>query len=234
MNTVTYHNAGRIDYEKSWKWQEELLRANVDLKLQAPRDAHPEEVSTTHHLIFCEHPHVYTLGKSGKAANILIDEAERERLGIQYFPINRGGDITYHGPGQITGYPIFDLEKFRTDIGWYLRQLEEVMIRFLADYGLKGGRIEGATGVWLHTESTYPQKICAFGVRCSRWITMHGFALNVNTDLRYFEYIVPCGIDDKGVTSLQAELGYPLDFEQIKEELKGHFAQVFGYEYQTA
>ena len=231
MNLVTYHNAGRIDYPQAWDWQERLLRANVDLKLQAPRGARPEEIATEHHLIFCEHPHVYTLGKSGSTDNLLIDEAQRERLGIQYFPINRGGDITYHGPGQITGYPIFDLEKFRTDIGWYLRPLEEVMIRFLAGYGLEGGRIPGATGVWLHTETDYPKKICAFGVRCSRWVTMHGFALNINTDLRYFEYIVPCGIDDKGVTSLAAELGRELDFEQVKEELKMHFAQVFAYAY---
>lgn len=230
-NLVSYHNAGVIAYQEAWDWQERLLRTNVDTKLQAPRNMPPAELNTEHHLIFCEHPHVYTLGKSGKPEHVLIDEAKRKELGIAYFPINRGGDITYHGPGQITGYPIFDLEKFRTDIGWYLRQLEEVMIRFLATYDLVGDRIPGATGVWLHADTHYPKKICAFGVRCSRWITMHGFALNINTDLSFFEYIVPCGIDDKGVTSLQAELGHPLDIEEVKQQLLQHFADVFEYTY---
>ncbi|MEL6592885.1 MAG: lipoyl(octanoyl) transferase LipB, partial [Bacteroidota bacterium] len=207
---------------------ERLLKANVEVKLAASRNAEPHEVPTQHHLLFCEHPHVYTLGKSGKEEHLLIDKEERSQKGIQYYKINRGGDITYHGPGQITGYPIFDLEKFRRDIGWYLRQMEEVMIRLLADYGLQGERSKGETGVWLDVGKPTARKICAMGVRCSRWITMHGFALNVNTELRYFDYIVPCGIEDKGVTSLARELGKELIVAEVKEALKGHFAAVFG------
>ncbi|MEM9984612.1 MAG: lipoyl(octanoyl) transferase LipB [Bacteroidota bacterium] len=228
---VNFHDLGLIDYQEAWEMQESILRVAVGLKLAAGPKAKPHKVDTQHHLLMVEHPHVYTLGKSGKESNLLIDEAERTERGIQYFRTNRGGDITYHGPGQVVGYPIFDLEKFRTDINWYLRTMEEVMIALLAAYGLEGGRIKGATGVWLGTDGENPRKICAMGVRCSRWITMHGFAFNVNTDLSYFDHIVPCGIDDKGVTSLQAELGGRVSMEEVKVKLKQLFAQEFNYTY---
>ncbi|MEL7532945.1 MAG: lipoyl(octanoyl) transferase LipB [Bacteroidota bacterium] len=231
MEKVLYQDLSPIDYQEAWDLQEKLLRANVEIKLAAGRKADPLSLPTQHHLLFCEHPPVYTLGKSGKEEHLLVDAGERSRLGISYYKINRGGDITYHGPGQITGYPIFDLEKFRTDIGWYLRSMEEVMIRLLADYGLEGMRSKGETGVWLDVGKENARKICAMGVRCSRWITMHGFALNVNTDLQYFSYIVPCGIADKGVTSLAAELNGPLSIQEVKSRLKGHFADVFGLDY---
>lgn len=232
MNQVIYHDLGLIDYEEAWAMQESILRVAVGLKLAAGPKAKPHKVDTQHHLLFCEHPHVYTLGKSGKPENLLIDEEERRKRDVQYFHTNRGGDITYHGPGQVVGYPIFDLEKFRTDIGWYLRTMEEVMINLLADYGLEGGRIEGATGVWLGVGTDDPRKICAMGVRCSRWVSMHGFAFNVNTDLSYFNHIVPCGIDDKGVTSLQAELGREIPMDEVKARLRQHFAALFEFEYQ--
>ena len=188
-------------------------------------------VATQHHLLFCEHPHVYTLGKSGKIDHLLLQEEGLRAKGIEFFKINRGGDITYHGPGQITGYPIFDLEKFKTDINWYLRTMEEVMIRVLADYGLEGGRIAKETGVWLGVGTMNPRKICAFGVKASRWVTMHGFAFNVNTDLSYFNHIVPCGIADKGVTSLQKELGREVEMEEVKEKLRKYFAELFEFEF---
>lgn len=227
MEKILYSDLGNIDYEEAWELQESLLRVNVGLKLAAGKKAKPSSIDTRHHLLFCEHNPVYTLGKSGDEANVLIDAKTREEKGIQYFKINRGGDITYHGPGQVTGYPILDLEKFRTDLGWYLRSMEEVMIRLLADYELKGGRVEGATGVWLDAEGPNPRKICAMGVRASRWVTMHGFAFNVNTDLSYFDHIVPCGIDDKGVSSLQDELGKKVDMAEAKARLKKHFGDVF-------
>lgn len=231
MEKVRFEDFSPIDYQEAWDLQERLLKANVELKLAAGRQADPLSIATQHHLLFCEHPHVYTLGKSGKEEHLLVDENERSRLGISYYKINRGGDITYHGPGQITGYPIFDLEKFRTDIGWYLRSMEEVMIRLLADYDLEGMRSQGETGVWLGVGKKNARKICAMGVRCSRWITMHGFALNVNTDLRYFSHIVPCGIVDKGVTSLAAELNRTVPIKEVKSLLRGHFADVFGLVY---
>ncbi|MEZ4772205.1 MAG: lipoyl(octanoyl) transferase LipB [Bacteroidia bacterium] len=228
---VIYQDLQQIDYQTAWDLQESLLQRNVALKLAAGKSSVPEQVDTLHHLLFCEHPHVYTLGKSGNPENLLIDEKTREEKGILYYKINRGGDITYHGPGQITGYPIFDLEKFRTDIGWYLRNMEEVIIRLLADFGLEGGRIAGATGVWLDIQTDQPRKICAMGVRCSRWITMHGFALNVNTDLSYFEHIIPCGIDDKGVTSLHKEMGRVVPMDEVKKMLLQHFADIFDLTY---
>ncbi|MEL6631272.1 MAG: lipoyl(octanoyl) transferase LipB [Bacteroidota bacterium] len=227
MEQIHYQDKGHISYKAAWDYQESLLKKNVDLKLAAGRGADPLHIPTAHHLLFCEHNPVYTLGKSGEESNVLIDEATRAEKGIEYFKINRGGDITYHGPGQITGYPILDLEKFRRDIGWYLRTMEQVMIDYIAEYGLKGARIDGATGVWVDSDTDNPRKICAMGVRCSRWITMHGFAFNVNTDLNYFNYIVPCGIDDKGVTSLQAELGREIPMEEAKEGIKRHFARLF-------
>lgn len=227
---VHFQDLGHIDYAEAWDLQESLLRVNVGLKQAAPK-RDPHKIDTQHYLLFCEHPHVYTLGKSGDVSHLLLDEATRSAQGISYFKINRGGDITYHGPGQITGYPILDLEKFSPDLGWYLRTMEEVMIRLLADYGLEGDRIAGATGVWLDVGQPTARKICAFGVRCSRWVTMHGFALNVNTDLTYFQGIVPCGISDKGVTSLAQELGRELSMEEVKAKLRHHFAEAFGFEW---
>lgn len=228
---VTYRNMGVISYHEAWGLQESLLKKNVDLKLKAGREAEPASIPTKHYLLFCEHNPVFTLGKSGKLDHLLLDEAGLEAAGIEFFKINRGGDITYHGPGQITGYPIFDLEKFKPDINWYLRTMEEAVIRLLADYGLKGERSKGETGVWLDTHTSNPRKICAIGVRCSRWVTMHGFAFNVNTDLRYFNHIIPCGIQDKGVTSLEAEIGHSLDLELVKDQLRAHFAEQFGFIY---
>lgn len=212
-------------YQPAWDYQETLLQQNLQAK-QAANGA------TVHHLLFVEHPPVYTLGKSGKEEHVLINAEERERRGIEYFKINRGGDITFHGPGQIVGYPLLDLEKFYTDIGRYLRNLEEVIILTLAEYGVKGERSSGETGVWIEPDiKGRERKICAMGVRCSRWITMHGFAFNVNTDLSYFNHIVPCGIRDKQVTSLRQELGSSLPMEEVKLVLKEKFAAVFGVEW---
>ncbi len=227
--TVYFRDLGTMPYRQAWDLQESLLQENLELKKAAAGlQAVP---ATRHHLLFVEHPPVYTLGKSGKEEHILISAAEREREGIEYYPTNRGGDITYHGPGQIVGYPILDLEKFRTDIGYYLRNLEEVMIRVLAEYGLKGDRSPGETGVWLDPDRKgHERKICAMGVRCSRWITMHGFAFNVNTPLHYFDRIIPCGIQDKAVTSLEKELGAPLPFETVKAQVKQKFEEVFDVE----
>ncbi len=226
---VRIQDLGKINYQEAWDLQESLLRVNVGLK-QAAGKRNPFNIDTQHYLLYCEHPHVYTLGKSGSPENLLIGEEEMKDRDISYYQINRGGDITYHGPGQITGYPIFDLEKFKPDLGWYLRTMEEVMIRVIADYGLEGGRIKGATGVWLGAGTENERKICAFGVRSSRWVTMHGFAFNVNTDLSLFDYIVPCGIKDKGVTSLQAELGREVSMEEVKQKLSDTFSELFGFE----
>lgn len=228
---VSFEDLGLIRYKEAWDLQESLLRLNVDMKLAAGKHTMPGEIPTRHTLLFCEHPHVYTLGKSGDLSHVLINEEQRAALGIEYYHINRGGDITYHGPGQLVGYPVFDLEKFRTDIGWYLRTLEEAIIRLLATYGIAGDRIAGATGVWVGVGSDNPRKICAMGVRCSRWVTMHGFAFNVNTDLDYFGHIVPCGISDKGVTSLQQELGRKVEMAEVKTRLKGFLAELFEYQY---
>ena len=231
VNLVRFQDLGKIDYQEAWDLQESLLRLNVGLKKASGNKVDPHKVPTQHHLLFCEHQSVYTLGKSGKSDHLLLKPDQLAEKEIAFYKINRGGDITYHGPGQITGYPIFDLEKFKRDIGWYLRSMEEVMIQLLDSYGLKAGRIAGETGVWMHTDTPFPKKICAFGVKASRWVTMHGFALNVNTNLEYFNFIIPCGIADKGVTSLQAELGHEMDLEQVKEDLKHSFAKVFDFSY---
>ncbi|MFN0202098.1 MAG: lipoyl(octanoyl) transferase LipB [Bacteroidia bacterium] len=231
LQQVHYQDCKQIDYKTAWDFQESLLQQNSQLKLQAGRGYVPQELATQHHLLFCEHNPVYTLGKSGKIENMLISEEECKQQGIAFYPNNRGGDITYHGPGQITGYPIFDLEKFKPDIHWYMRQMEEVMIQTCADYGLFAERMEKFTGVWLHTKTDFPLKICAMGVRCSRWTTMHGFAFNVNTELKYFDYIIPCGLEGKGATSLQKELGREVDIQEVKEVLKKNFSQVFDYQY---
>ncbi|MCD2422402.1 lipoyl(octanoyl) transferase LipB [Niabella pedocola] len=230
---VWFKDIGILRYKDAWDYQEQLLQENVAVKT-AFREAQDRgetlnvEPQTSSHLLFVEHPHVYTLGKSGHMENVLLSEENLAKRGIDFFRINRGGDITYHGPGQIVGYPIFDLERFYTDIGRYLRNIEEVVIRTLSDYGLKGERSQGETGVWLDPFiKGRERKICAIGVRTSRWITMHGFALNVNTNLDYFNFIIPCGIQNKQVTSLQKELGAELDMEEVKMRLKKHFEGVF-------
>ena len=218
---------GQMEYQQAWDYQERLLQQNVAIKSAAREDT--AQAATTHYLLLVEHPHVYTLGKSGHMENVLIGEETMEEKGIQFFRSNRGGDITYHGPGQLVGYPILDLEKFYTDIGKYLRNLEEVAIRLLSDYGIVADRSAGETGVWIDPEiKGRARKIMAIGVRCSRWITMHGFALNVNTDLSFFGNIVPCGIVDKQVTSIARELGRAVPMEEVKEKWKTRFAEVFG------
>ncbi|HEY4334680.1 MAG TPA: lipoyl(octanoyl) transferase LipB [Puia sp.] len=227
METVIFEDLGRMDYQSAWDYQESLLKENVRLKVEAR--AAEGVAPTEHRLLFVEHPPVFTLGKSGHMENILLDDAAMEQKGAQFFRTNRGGDITFHGPGQLVGYPILDLEKFRTDLGWYLRSLEEVGIRVLADYGLVGDRSPGETGIWLEPGiKGRERKICAMGVRCSRWITMHGFALNVNTDLSWFGNIVPCGIADKRVGSLHEELGRAVEMEEVKTRWKQRFEEVFG------
>jgi len=236
---VIFRDLGNVEYKEAWDYQERLLQENTRrkslVKSRESRVIHDSELltlnselDTQHYLLFVEHPPVYTLGKSGNIENVLMSEKQLEENGIQFFKTNRGGDITFHGDQQIVGYPILDLEKFYTDIGKYLRNLEEVIILTLADYGLKGARSAGETGVWLDPEIPgRERKICAMGVRTSRWITMHGFAFNVNTDLSYFNNIIPCGIQNKQVTSLQKELGREIDFEEAKERVKRNFEKVF-------
>ncbi|MBZ9628891.1 lipoyl(octanoyl) transferase LipB [Psychroflexus sp. CAK1W] len=217
---------GQRDYKETWDFQEELFQKVLNIKIQNRRES--SDVPTENHLIFVEHPHVYTLGKSGDLSNLLLDEQQLAEKGATFYKINRGGDITYHGPGQVVGYPILDLENFFTDIHKYLRFLEEMVILTLAEYGLKAERSEGETGVWLDVGTPFARKICAMGVRASRWVTMHGFAFNVNADLGYFDNIVPCGIKDKSVTSLNVELGKAeIPVEEVKAKLKKHFAQLF-------
>lgn len=228
---VEFTDLGRMDYKTAWDLQELWLQKNLAVKKEAGLATSHQPLPTVHSLLFVEHTPVYTLGKSGKLSNVLISEEEQKERGIAFFQTNRGGDITFHGPGQVVGYPILDLEKFYTDIGRYLRDLEEVIIRTLADYGVAAGRSAGETGVWIDADVRgRERKICAMGVRCSRWITMHGFAFNVNTDLSYFDHIVPCGIQNKGVTSLQKELGREMPVEEVKEKLKRNFENVFGAE----
>lgn len=223
---VEFIDWGLIDYQDAWTKQEAVFDQTVTLKIQ--NRTNNTALETPNYLIFCEHPHVYTLGKSGKPENLLLDEEGLKEKAATYYKINRGGDITYHGPGQIVGYPILDLDNFFTDIHLYLRTLEEAVILTLADYGIKAGRYAGFTGVWLDADNERARKICAMGVRCSRWVTMHGFAFNVNANLDYFKNIVPCGIDDKDVTSMQRELGYALDMEEVKGKLKQHISDLFG------
>jgi lipoyl(octanoyl) transferase len=228
---VSFLDLGRAEYKETWDLQEVLFKQNVDQKLANRAAGKPDGEGTVDRLIFVEHPHVYTLGKSGDAFHLLISEEKLKEIGATYFPINRGGDITYHGPGQIVGYPLLDLEHYFTDIHKYMRYLEEAIIRTISHYGLIGGRIEGLTGVWLDGEDPKKaRKIAALGVKCSRWLTMHGFAFNVNTDLNYFNYIVPCGITDKSVTSLEKELGRKMDFSEVKQILKAELAEVFQFE----
>lgn len=226
---VKFQDLGIKDYQPSWDYQEELLKQNLDTK-KHNRDIPEDQKETNNYLLFVEHPHVYTLGKSGHEENLLANENKLKEINATYVKVNRGGDITYHGFGQIVGYPILDLENFYTDIHRYMRDLEEVIIRTIAEYGLKGERSNGETGVWLDVGKPYARKICAMGVKASRWVTIHGFALNVNTDMRYFEYIIPCGITDKQVTSLKRELEKEVDMEEVKVKIKKHFADVFGCE----
>jgi lipoyl(octanoyl) transferase len=213
------------DYKETWDYQTDLLQGIIDVKVKNRREE--LNIETNNYFLFVEHPHVYTLGKSGDMSNLLLNENQLENKGISFYKINRGGDITYHGPGQIVGYPILDLENFFTDIHKYLRFLEEVIIKVIAEYGLKGERSEGETGVWLDVGTPFARKICAMGIRTSRWVTMHGFALNVNADLGYFDHIIPCGIKGKAVTSLEAELGRKLDIEEVKEKILNHFKEIF-------
>jgi lipoyl(octanoyl) transferase len=225
-STVTkFIDWGLTDYQIAWDKQEEILNKTVALKTENRNNN--THLPTPNYLIFCEHPHVYTLGKSGHQENLLLDEAGLKEKEATYYKINRGGDITYHGPGQIVGYPILDLDNFFTDIHLYLRTLEEAIILTLKDYGIEAGRYPGYTGVWLDADNEKARKICAMGVRCSRWVTMHGFAFNVNVNLDYFKNIVPCGIDDKAVTSLEKELGHSVNIEEVKFKLKNHIATLF-------
>ncbi|MBX2841785.1 MAG: lipoyl(octanoyl) transferase LipB [Flammeovirgaceae bacterium] len=228
---------GMVSYQKAWDYQTKVFTKSVNLKLENRRreDRGEAAIPTDNYLLFCQHPHVYTLGKSGEENHLLLNQTGLEANGVEFFKINRGGDITYHGPGQIVGYPILDLDNFFTDIHKYMRFMEEAIILTLNDYGLKAGRVEGLTGVWLDFEygAKNPRKICAIGVKMSRWITMHGFAFNVNADLTYFDHIVPCGIKDKAVTSLEKELGKPQDLKEVQNRVKFHLVNLFGLEIES-
>lgn len=227
---IQLQDLGSRDYKSTWEYQEKLFAAIVDLKIKNRREE--LDLETPNYLLFVEHPHVYTLGKSGDFENLLLNEKQLEAKGATFYKINRGGDITYHGPGQIVGYPILDLENFFTDIHKYLRFLEEAIILTLEEYGLKCGRSDGETGVWLDVGTPFARKICALGVRASRWVTMHGFALNVNVDLGYFDNIIPCGIRGKGVTSLHVELGVEkVDEEEVKAKIIKHLTLLFEAEF---
>jgi lipoyl(octanoyl) transferase len=224
---VRFADLGSWSYQRAWDFQESIFTEVVERKSSNRKLPEEERIATHDTLLFVEHPHVYTLGKSGDFGNLLADDERLKSIGAEFYRTNRGGDITYHGPGQLVGYPILDLDEHFTDIHRYLRTLEEVIIATLADYGLSGDRSPGETGVWLDVGTPFARKICAMGVRASRWVTMHGWAFNLNTDLRYFEYIIPCGIKDKAVTSLQRELGRPIDEVEAKARVAGHFARLF-------
>lgn len=224
MQHVVFEDLGKIDYKQAWDHQEEQFEKVMQNKMTSNGDLH--------YLLFCEHPHVYTLGKSGEGSNLLISDEMLKRINATYYRINRGGDITYHGPGQIVVYPIFNLEAFGINLKDYIHKLEEVIIKFLKDYGISATRLQGATGVWLDVGVTgRERKICAIGVRASRFVTMHGLAFNINTNLEYFSYINPCGFIDKGVTSLQKELGRAIDMEEVKNKLNSLFASEFNIDF---
>jgi lipoyl(octanoyl) transferase len=227
--TVIFEDLGLMDYKVCWDYQENLFKASIDRKIELRNGT--SSLPTENYLLFVEHPHVYTLGKSGSIAHLLLTEDKLAQVNAKFYPINRGGDITYHGPGQLVAYPILDLDHFFTDIHKYLRLLEEAVIQVLAYYDLVGDRVEGMTGVWIDADTTTARKICAMGVKSSRWVTMHGIGFNVNTDLSYFNHIVPCGIEDKAVTSLQRELGKELDMDEVKSILKEKLAEQFGFVY---
>lgn len=225
---VNFQNLGLIDYQEAWDYQEKLLHAIIEKKINNRNKSSENQEYTENHLLFCEHPHVYTLGKSGDEKHILLTNEALKEKKASFYKINRGGDITYHGPGQIVGYPILDLENFFTDIHKYLRYLEEAVILTLKEFNIEAGRIAGLTGVWLdHEKQKNPRKICALGVKSSRWVTMHGFAFNVNTDLAYFNHIIPCGIADKAVTSLEKELNAPQDMQVVQKKLVKHLSAIF-------
>lgn len=220
MAEILFQDLGRMPYKEAWDLQEEILHKKADQKRNGE--------TPQNQLLFVEHNPVFTLGKNGDVHNVLMSQDQLKELGIEYYHTNRGGDITYHGPGQIVGYPIIDLEQFKTDLGWYLRSLEEVIILTLSEYGLRGERSPGETGVWIDPDKKgLERKICAMGIRCSRWITMHGFALNVNTNLHHFDFIIPCGIQNKKVTSIEKELGKKIPIDEVKEKLKNNFEKVF-------
>ena len=226
---VQFELLGLIDYKQAWEYQEQLFNTSIQKKI-AIRNG--EEVSPIqNHLLFCEHPHVYTLGKSGHVENLLLSEDKLAEHDATFYKINRGGDITYHGPGQLVGYPIFDLDQFSPDIHLYMRNLEESVILTLKEFGIEAGRLSGMTGVWLEPETDRARKICAMGVKSSRWVTMHGIGFNVNSDLNYFSHIVPCGIQDKAVTSIKQELGHEVDMDKVQMILKEKLAEVFSFEY---
>lgn len=229
MQKVNLQNLGLKDYKETWDYQEMLLQKIISLKIDNRRNNANHK--TPNYFLFVEHPHVYTLGKSGDMSNLLLNETQLREKGATFYKINRGGDITYHGPGQIVGYPILDLDNFFNDIHKYLRFLEEVIIKTLAEYGVKAGRSDGETGVWLDVGTPFARKICAMGVRSSRWVTMHGFALNVNSNLDYFDNIVPCGIKGKAVTSLEAELNKKVPLEEVKDKILKHFKELFEVEF---
>jgi lipoyl(octanoyl) transferase len=229
MTDVHYTNLGLVDYKEAWDLQESLFAETIALKI-ARRNGETEE-PTKNRILFCEHPHVYTLGKSGNENHFLLNEKTLALYHATYYKINRGGDITYHGPGQLVVYPILDLDYFFSDIHKYLRYLEEAVIQTIATYGVIGERMDGLTGVWIEPNTPRERKICAFGVKCSRWVTMHGIGFNINTDLTYFNHIIPCGIEDKSVTSLQKELGRPVDFEEVSAILKEKLASLFVFNY---
>ena len=228
---IIFQDLGKIDYKQAWDYQEKLFKETIDIKLRNREVPEEEQLETPNYLLFCEHPHVYTLGKSGSEDNLLLNDEQLKAKSASYYKINRGGDITYHGPGQLVGYPIIDLDNFFTDIHKYLRLIEEAIILTLADYNISAGRIDGLTGVWLdHIEKKNPRKICAIGVKTSRWVTMHGFAFNINAHLDYFKNIIPCGITDKAVTSLNEELGKTMDFAEVADKVKRHLADIFDFE----
>jgi lipoyl(octanoyl) transferase len=229
MAIVTFQDLGLIDYKEAWDYQEKLFKENIDVKIRLRNGE--DNLSTRNYLLFCEHSHVYTLGKSGKKENLLLDDEGLDKNQATYYKINRGGDITYHGPGQLVAYPIFDLDHFFPDIHKYMRFLEESVIGTLKRYGVKSGRVEGLTGVWIEGDTPRARKICAMGVKSSRWVTMHGIGFNINSDLSYFSNIIPCGIDDKAVTSLERELGERVDMDEIKSVLKEELSKQFQYTY---
>lgn len=229
MPTVEFRDLGLIDYKEAWDYQEKIFKATIDQKIALRKEETTEP--TKNYLLFCQHPHVYTLGKSGKKEHLLLDDNQLENKEAKYYEINRGGDITYHGPGQLVGYPIFDLDHFFSDIHKYLRFLEEAVIQTLKEYGIESGRVDGLTGVWIDGGTPRERKICAMGVKSSRWVTMHGIGFNINSDLSYFSNIIPCGIQDKAVTSMQQELGREVDFQEVSDILKEKLATQFGYDY---
>jgi lipoyl(octanoyl) transferase len=228
---VLTEDLGVIDFKSAWDYQEKLFNGIIDIKIKNRELPVEQQTIPEHHFLFCEHTPVYTLGKSGSMKNLLINQDTLNEKKISFFKINRGGDITFHGPGQIVGYPIFDLDYFFSDIGKYLRLMEESIIQTLKEYDIEAGRSKGETGVWLEPESpSRARKICAIGVRCSRWVTMHGFAFNINTDMEYFDYIIPCGIQNKGVTSMKKELGREVDMNEVKEKIIKHFGDLYDAE----